>query len=140
MIGFRWTTSTIGPCVNCRTPVTLKRNYLLLFYIPIPLGGPSMSCACPAGHRPQLAAQAQAQVGAPMLGIAPVGAYPGAAPMAMAAAPMSAAPIGAPMAYAPAAAAPAVAMPVYPCLQCQTTLLWAAPYQRWFCPRCQQYR
>lgn len=30
--------------------------------------------------------------------------------------------------------------PQYPCAQCQTILHWVAEHQRWFCPRCQQYK
>jgi hypothetical protein len=28
----------------------------------------------------------------------------------------------------------------YPCAQCQTTLVWVAEHQRWYCGSCQQYR
>ncbi len=46
-------------------------------------------------------------------------------------------PHGAPaQAYPPAAQAP----PQYPCAQCATVLQWVAQHQRWWCPRCQQYR
>lgn len=30
--------------------------------------------------------------------------------------------------------------PQYPCQQCQAMLQWVAEHNRWFCPRCQQYK
>ena len=116
MIGIRWNSNTSGPCGTCGQAVVTKTKKLLIFGIPIPLGGAKTKCGCAAAGAAQgQPMQGQPAQGQPMQQAQP---FPGQ-PMQQQAQPVAAAPQA--------------------CTQCGQPVQWSAEHQRSFCGPCQKW-